>query len=596
LQLEAAKCDLLNRITVEPHIKTTEVEVMGNMYIVSVHMDDSATLSPIYWSSKPWAVLRGTWFELGSSNRWHPIKENDAAIIEEAHVRTSWREKALADAHLTSWAHSGANKNEERRGSQPTVVLNQVMLDGYEAVWIGDNEVVKLKKDITSKLWNKVGEKFGKGQLYGSTRLIRGYCTSASDSDGLPPIGHLVFAIHGIGQNMDNADIVKSTSDLRETSTTVANKHFSDYWKAKRVEFIPIEWRTWLKLNEGTVASITPHGVKSLRAFANDSLLDIMYYLSPCYHPEILDGLRFQLHKKYDEFMHRNPNFLANGGTISLFAHSLGSVICYDLMYETCFIRGLVPHSMYTKSPSDETDGCSPLMEKQLRELQHLRMKVAELEDQLNISGRSKALKFNVDHFFAVGSPLGIFLAIKEHQKIINKEGRGADSFLHSSVCQRIHNVHHPSDPVAYRLEPLVNQMYSQVKPVKMDSAGSKPTQKSIDSAGGPRPPEVAPPKTSWWSTQSLISNVLKNVTSNNSSNGGASPEPTKPLPQDKLFDDDSKLPPEGRLYERIDFMLREGITENSYINAMTAHTSYWTNADCAMYLLLQIYSYKKRS
>ena len=41
--------------------------------------------------------------------------------------------------------------------------------------------------------------------------------------------------------------------------------------------------------------------------------------------------------------------------------------------------------------------------------------------------------------------------------------------------------------------------------------------------------------------------------------------------------------------------MLREGLTENSYLNSITAHTGYWTNSDCAMYLLLQLYSYKKR-
>ena len=50
------------------------------------------------------------------------------------------------------------------------------------------------------------------------------------------------------------------------------------------------------------------------------------------------------------------------------------------------------------------------------------------------------------------------------------------------------------------------------------------------------------------------------------------------------------------RLNERLDFMLREGLTENSYLNTITAHTGYWTNADCAMYVLLQLYSYKKQS
>ena len=38
--------------------------------------------------------------------------------------------------------------------------------------------------------------------------------------------------------------------------------------------------------------------------------------------------------------------------------------------------------------------------------------------------------------------------------------------------------------------------------------------------------------------------------------------------------------------------MLREGLTENSYLNTITAHTGYWANADCVMYVLLQLYSY----
>ena len=93
------------------------------------------------------------------------------------------------------------------------VVFHQVNLDGYEAIWIGENEVMKVKKDLTSKLWNKVGEKIGRGQLYGATRLMRGYIEPATVDDCYPPIGHLVFVVHGIGQNLDISDIVKSTNE-----------------------------------------------------------------------------------------------------------------------------------------------------------------------------------------------------------------------------------------------------------------------------------------------------------------------------------------------------------------------------------------------
>jgi phospholipase DDHD1 len=32
----------------------------------------------------------------------------------------------------------------------------------------------------------------------------------------------------------------------------VAKKCFKDEWEEKRVEFLPVEWRTWLSLDKGT--------------------------------------------------------------------------------------------------------------------------------------------------------------------------------------------------------------------------------------------------------------------------------------------------------------------------------------------------------
>ena len=40
---------------------------------------------------------------------------------------------------------------------------------------------------------------------------------------------------------------------LRDTCRQTALKHFPDHWKNRRVEFIPIEWRTWLTLDQGAV-------------------------------------------------------------------------------------------------------------------------------------------------------------------------------------------------------------------------------------------------------------------------------------------------------------------------------------------------------
>ena len=86
-------------------------------------------------------------------------------------------------------------------------------------------------------------------------------------------------------------------------------------------------------------------------------------------------------------------------------------------------------------------------LDEKFDELQKLRIRVSELESELGIKKGFNALKFEVDHLFAVGSPLGIFLMLREHSPLV-KDRKGADSLLPSSVCKRIHNVHHPSDPV----------------------------------------------------------------------------------------------------------------------------------------------------
>ena len=72
-----------------------------------------------------------------------------------------------------------------------------------------------------------------------------------------------------------------------------------------------------------------------------------------------MDGLRFQLHKQFTEFTKRHPDFLTSGGTISLFAHSLGSVMAFDLLHETCQAQG-VKH----EEPPESLQGAQPVPSK----------------------------------------------------------------------------------------------------------------------------------------------------------------------------------------------------------------------------------------
>ncbi len=58
------------------------------------------------------------------------------------------------------------------------------------------------------------------------------------------------------------------------------------------------------------------------------------------------------------------------------------------------------------------------------------------------------SLSTEVDRMFIYGSPLGLFFSMREHGDLVVKDHRSAASILPSSVFKRLHNVHHPSDPI----------------------------------------------------------------------------------------------------------------------------------------------------
>jgi len=47
---------------------------------------------------------------------------------------------------------------------------------------------------------------------------------------------------------------------------------------------------------------------------------------------QILDGLAMRINHQYKLFMDRQPDYIENGGVFSVAAHSLGSVIIYDIL------------------------------------------------------------------------------------------------------------------------------------------------------------------------------------------------------------------------------------------------------------------------
>ena len=46
---------------------------------------------------------------------------------------------------------------------------------------------------------------------------------------------------------------------FREKCQKVGKKQFQEQWREGRVEFIPIEWRTWLQLDKGELLLSSNH-------------------------------------------------------------------------------------------------------------------------------------------------------------------------------------------------------------------------------------------------------------------------------------------------------------------------------------------------
>jgi hypothetical protein len=73
-------------------------------------------------------------------------------------------------------------------------------------------------------------------------------------------------------------------------------------------------------------------------------------------------------------------------------------------------------------------------------------------------------LFFEVDNFIMIGSPTGLFCALRginpsQHAPLGSLAAGRLDPTAAPGclpVCRRLYNVFHPYDPVAYRMEPLV--------------------------------------------------------------------------------------------------------------------------------------------
>ncbi|XP_037551238.1 phospholipase DDHD1 [Nematolebias whitei] len=607
-------------INVEP------VCVRGGLYEVDIK---ERKCYPVYWKQQDHIpVMRGQWFIDGT---WLPLEEEESDLIELEHLN-HFRGQQMQDTFETDLVVKTVDSKD---------AIHSFKLSRTHVDWHSVDEVYLYSDATTSKIARTVTQKLGFSKASSSgTRLHRGFVEEASPEDRPPHTTHVVFVVHGIGQKMDQGRIIKNTAMLREGVRKMEEKHFAQHID-EHVEFLPVEWRSKLTLDGDTVDSITPDKVRGLRDLLNSSAMDIMYYNSPLYRDEITKGLTEELNRLYSLFCSRNPGFEEKGGKVSIVSHSLGCVIAYDIITGWDPVRFCLQELCAVEEEQD-TRWVSYEERQLLEELRLTRIRMRELENQLVKLEASKpsapqALKFKVENFFCMGSPLAVFLALRGIRPCASCH---QDHILPTSICSRLFNVFHPTDPVAYRLEPLILRHYNNVAPVQIHwCSATNPTHydeirptflnpvkdpaSDTESIPSPSTSPVLPRKHYGESITSLgkasilgaasigkgIGGILFSRFSRSNSQpsvslgleGGASAEEEEEKHSESqssyglslMTRPTSPTLESLELERRIDFELREGLVESRYWSAVTSHTSYWCSHDIALFLLTFIYKQK---
>lgn len=314
-------------------------------------------------------------------------------------------------------------------------------------------------------------------------------------------IDHLVLVTHGIGQRLglrlDSINFVHDVNTLRKTMKAVYGsapdlQALSGDPKNCRVQVLPVAWRHLLDFPKQSLKQnrkefdlgdadddlddvypslqdITVEGVPAVRNLITDLAMDVLLYQS-AYREHIAWIVQQECNRVYQLFKQRT----GFSGQVSLCGHSLGSAVLFDILCRQEEVMPTRPRRVSSKTTRE------PSME------------------QTNLK-----LDFDVQSFFCLGSPIALFQMLKgrtvsgRHSLSNHHYGGGPiptspfdpdpmtnDPFdiassrttpisatkelipitTSSPKCGELFNIFHPTDPIAYRIEPLISPAMAQLK------------------------------------------------------------------------------------------------------------------------------------
>lgn len=221
-----------------------------------------------------------------------------------------------------------------------------------------------------------------------------------------------------------------------------------------------------------SLADITLESVPAVRNLISDLAMDVLLYQSG-YCDHIANIVKQECNRLLQLYKQRNPAF---NGTVSLCGHSLGSAILFDIL---CHQPSDADATRSSKATARGTD---------------------DMADQRK--GIQSALNFDCEEFFCLGSPIALFQMLKGKtiagysspgardresgldlgdMGSIGSSKRGSHgsssrdlienpTIISAPKCRDIYNIFHPSDPVSYRIEPLISPAMASLKPQPLPS------------------------------------------------------------------------------------------------------------------------------
>ncbi|KAK4492143.1 hypothetical protein RD792_002940 [Penstemon davidsonii] len=274
------------------------VPVKGGLYEVDLV---KRHCFPVYWNGENRRVLRGHWFARKGGLDWLPLREDVSEQLEYA-----YRSQVLYNSFIW-WLIDEVRVPSLQVWHRRTFQLSglfaaRVDLQGSTPVWhcFGMHALFTGEDDTWEAWLNVDASGFSGVVAFGGNgiKLRRGYAPSQShkptqdelrqqkeeemdDYCSQVPVGHLVFMVHGIGQRLEKSNLVDDVGNFRQVTANLAERHLTSHQLGtQRVLYIPCQ-------------------------------------------------VSNQLNKLFLKFLKRNPGY---DGKVSLYGHSLGSVLSYDIL------------------------------------------------------------------------------------------------------------------------------------------------------------------------------------------------------------------------------------------------------------------------